>query len=453
MPHESGSGTPTEPREDGRPGSDVDDAVALLESGQAGPESVRASLGGMGPENVAGVLGRVDAELARSALLWLPREQAAAVLAAGEPAWAAGLLAEVPSDERADVLSALEDEHRAAITSHLPARAAGDAARLLTYAPDAAGGLMETEFLSYSGTTRVREAIRDLRAHHERYSEINVQYLYVLDDASRLLGVAPIRDLLLAPEDAPLSSLVKRAPTTVLDTAPLHEVVAVFDEFPFVALPVVDANGLMLGVVSRADATQGEQEEAEDDYRVSQGIVGGEELRSMPLVLRARRRGVWLAVNLVLCLGGAAVIAAYRDTLAGAIIVAAVLPVISATSGNAAMQAAAVSIRELTLGVASPGSWRRVIMREMGLGLFLAAPLGAAVAVLAALGGAGWSIGLPVGFAMAVNTCFAVAIGALCPLLLRRFSIDPALASGPISTTLADVSGFTLTLSFVALAA
>ena len=434
------------------PDAEIAGAIELLRVGRAGPDLVRSALGGVPPAVAAAALAGVSTEHARSALLWLPQEQAAAVLGAGEPAWAAELLAGMPSDERADVLASVPEDVRGAIQSHLPARAAGDAARLLTYASDVAGGLMETEFLSYGAATTVREAIRDLRGNQGRYAEMGVQYLYVVDGQNRLIGVAPVRDLLLAPEDAPLSMLIRSAPVCVRDTAPLHDVAGAFDEHPYVALPVVDANGQMLGVVSRADATQGEQEEAEDDYRVSQGIVGGEELRSMPLVLRARRRGVWLGINLVLCLGGAAVIAAHQETLAGAIIVAAVLPVISATSGNAAMQAAAVSIRELTLGVVSPGSWRRVITREMGLAALLAVPLGAAVAALAAVSGAGWEIGLPVGCAMALNTCVAVGIGALCPLLLRRLSIDPALASGPISTTLADVTGFALTLTLVSFA-
>jgi magnesium transporter len=433
------------------PGADVSAAVELLTSGHAGPDEVRAALGGMETRDAAAVLAQVAEDQARSALRWVPKEQAAAVLGEADPAWAAGLIARMPSDERADVLSVMDPDRRGAIQSHLPAQAAGDAARLLTYAPDVAGGLMETEYLSFPAATTVRDAIRHLRANQEKYAVIGVQYLYVLDEAGRLVGVAPIRDLLLAPEDATLVSLAKGAPVTVLDTAPLHDIAAIFDEHPFVALPVVDANGVMLGVVTRADANQGEQEEAEDDYRVSQGIVGGEELRSMPLTVRARRRGVWLAVNLVLCLGGAAVIALHQDTLAQALIVAAVLPVISATSGNAAMQAAAVSIRELTLGIASPGSWKRVISREAWLALLLAIPLGAGVAALAAMSGGGWGVGVPVGLAMAANTCVAVCIGALCPLVLRRLNVDPALASGPISTTIADVTGFTLTLWFVAM--
>lgn len=192
---------------------------------------------------------------------------------------------------------------------------------------------------------------------------------------------------------------------------------------------------------------QSEQEQTKDQYRVSQGIVGGEELRSMPVALRPRRRTAWLGVNLVMRPGGAAIVALHQETIARAVEVAAVLPVVSATSGNEAMHAAAVSVREPTLGIIEPRARRRVLTHELLLALAVAIPLGGTV--LAKFWGAGWMVGEAVGRAMAANACIAVCIGALCPLVLRRFHIDTAFASGPISTTLADVTGCAITLSLV----
>lgn len=426
----------------------------MIAASEPGPDQARALFGAMSHERAAAVLDAIqDHDFARQVLLWLPPEQSGPIIGALDPARAASLIANLHSDERVDLLAAVEEEARTAIQSLFPAETRRNAALLLAYPPDTAGGLMETEYLSYRVSDRVRDAIRDLRANQKRYAEIGVQYIYLLDESARLVGVAPIRDLMLSPEDASLATLIKREPVTVLDSAPLHDVALAFDENPFLALPVVDASGTMLGVVNRADATEREQEEAEDDYRVSQGIVGGEELRSMPVGVRVRRRGAWLGVNLLLCLGGAGVIAAFQHTLAKAIVVAAVLPIISATSGNAAMQAAAVSIRELTLGVIDARAWKRILLHELMLAALLALPLGLLVTILARLWGAGWPIGAAVGGAMAINSAVAIGIGATCPLLLRRFNVDPALASGPISTTLADVTGFTLTLSLVTLAA
>jgi magnesium transporter len=426
-------------------------AGAVYQDADPDPDAARALFGQLANDEAGALLGAIsDDAKAREILLWLPPEQAAAIAAVLEPANAARLVGGLPSDERADLLATLDDEPRDAIQAALPPEARADAARLLTYAPGSAGGLMETEYLAYPADATVREAIRDLRANQQKYAAIGVQYIYLLDGARRLVGVAPVRNLLLAPEDVALRTLAPRSPASIRDIADTHELAVAFDEHPFIALPVVDEGGVLLGVVNRADATEREHEEAEDDYRVSQGIVGGEELRSMPIATRFRRRTAWLGVNLALCLGGAAVIAWHAETLAGAIVVTAVLPVVSATSGNAAMQAAAVSIRELTLGIIEPDAWRRVLVHELRLASLIALPMGAAVAGLAALWGADASVGLAVGAAMALNALVAIAIGALCPLALRRVHIDPALAAGPISTTLADVSGFALTLGLVA---
>lgn len=428
-------------------------AAASYHAADPGPDAARALFGRLDTADSAALVAALPDDRAREVLRWLPREQAASILAQLDSPSAARLIGGLPSDERADFLASLDPQPAAAIQAALAPEARDDAARLLHYPPDTAGGLMETEFLACPADASAQEAIRDIRANQERYAAIGVQYVYLLDGERRLVGVAPIRDLMLAPEAATLRSLIRREPATVRDTNTAHEVALAFDEHPFLALPVVDGRGVMLGVVTRADATESERQEAEDDYRVSQGIVGGEELRSMPVAARARRRTVWLGINLLLCLGGAAVIALHSDTLAGAIAVAAMLPVISATSGNAAMQAAAVSIREMTLGIIDPGAWRRVLSHELTLAGLMALPLGLAVAILARVWGSEWTIGVAVGVAMALNTVVAVGIGALCPLLLRRLRMDPALASGPISTTLADVSGFALTLSLVALAA
>lgn len=435
-----------------RGASDADDPASMAawlsaEDSEAG--QVRQVLSAVPPTLAAAALGLLRSERAGDILRLLPVEQAGDLLRHLAPLRAAELLALLPSDERTDLLAAVDEHARDDIADLLPASMKAEVARLLRYPPDTAGGLMETEVLAKPGSAAVREVIDDLRINQKRYAALRVQYLYIVDDSGRLLGVAPLRDLLLAPEDALLERLTSPEPVSVRDTASTQELADLFDMHPYHGVPVVDENGVLLGTVSRADATESEQHQSEERYRRSQGIVGGEELRSMPVALRLRRRGAWLGVNLVLSLGGAAVIAVFQETLAKAVVVAAVLPIVSAASGNAAMQAAAVSVRELTLGVVRPRSWRRVLAQELAMAAMLAVLLGSAVAVLATMWGAGWMLGAAVGAGMALNVAAAVVIGALCPLVLRRWSIDPALASGPVTTTLADVSGFALTLAFV----
>jgi magnesium transporter len=180
----------------------------------------------------------------------------------------------------------------------------------------------------------------------------------------------------------------------------------------------------------------------------SLGISSGEELRSMPPLERSRRRLAWLSINIVLNLLAASVIAAYEETLQGAIALAVFLPIISDMSGCSGNQAVAVSLRELSLGVVRPGEIGRVLVKEITVGLLNGLALGVLLGAVALAWRGDPTLGLVVGLALAINTVLAVSIGGSVPLAIKRFGWDPALASGPILTTLTDVCGFFLTLSF-----
>ena len=191
---------------------------------------------------------------------------------------------------------------------------------------------------------------------------------------------------------------------------------------------------------------------SEEALRASQGIVGGEELRSMPLLVRCGRRLSWLSVNIGLNVLAASVIALHQDTLEAVIALAVFLPIISDMSGCSGSQAMAVSMRELTLGVTRPRDLARVLLAEIKVGLVNGAALGALIGLVAwAWKGNPW-LGAVVGAALAVNTVVAVCIGGAVPLALRRLGKDPALASGPILTTVTDMCGFFLVLTLASAA-
>jgi magnesium transporter len=180
--------------------------------------------------------------------------------------------------------------------------------------------------------------------------------------------------------------------------------------------------------------------------------VGGDELRSLPLLLRSRRRLAWLSINIVLNLIAASVIALYEDTLAAVIALAVFLPIISDMSGCSGNQAVAVSLRELTLGVTRPDEILRVLFKESALGLLNGAVLGALIGAVAWAWKGNLALALVVGCALALNTLVAVCIGGAVPMILRRLRVDPALASAPMLTTITDMCGFFLVLSFATLA-
>ena len=237
------------------------------------------------------------------------------------------------------------------------------------------------------------------------------------------------------------------APQTVSDLSPLDDLRATFDRYPFYGMPVVNDAGALVGVVRRADVKEALADRSDNDYRKSQGIVGGEELRTMPLLVRSRRRLAWLSVNILLNIVAASVIALYEDTLSAVIALAVFLPIVSDMSGCSGNQAVAVSMRELTLGAAEPGDVFRVWRKEVSVGLINGLALGLL------LGMAAWAwkdnpvLGGVVGAALALNTVLAVSIGGTVPLVLKRAGIDPAVASGPLLTTVTDMCGFFLVLS------
>jgi magnesium transporter len=283
----------------------------------------------------------------------------------------------------------------------------------------------------------------------EEFERYRGQHPYVIDGSGRLRGVLSLRNLLLSGRYTRLSDIATE-PVSVLPDAELEELKQLCDQTNFLGIPVADRSGRLLGVVSRSDVSEALQERADQDQLKMQGIVA-EELRSMPLLFRSRRRLSWLSINIVLNIMAASVIAFYEDTLAAVIALAVFLPIVSDMSGCSGNQAVAVSLRELTLGAISAGEYTRVWVKEVGVGLINGTVLGALLGFAAWLWKGNVYLGLVVGIALAVNTVIAVSLGGTVPLFLRRMGVDPAVASGPLLTTVTDMVGFFLVLSIAAL--
>ncbi len=404
------------------------------------------------PEERAGVLDALTPEFAAHVLEQIPESEAADYLEEIDPVEAAAIVEELHSDERADILRDVEEPEAEAILARMSTPAAREARALVKYPDETAGGLMITEYLRYPQERNVADVVHDIRTHAEAYRDFDVQYAYVTGERDRLLGVLNLRQLLMASNQTAIKDLMIPDPVAVHDTAELDELRSLFDTHSFLATPVLDASGRLVGVVRAADVEQALRERGESDFRQSRGILGGDELRTMPIWSRARRRLSWLSVNIVLNVIAASVIACYQDTLHAVIALAVFLPIISDMSGCSGNQAVAVSIRELSLGLVRPGELVRVWLNEVGVGVLNGVILGVLIAILAWLWQGNAWLGLVVGGALALNTVVAVSIGGLVPLVLKRYRLDPALASGPILTTITDMCGFFLVLSFAAAA-
>ncbi|MEM9325688.1 MAG: magnesium transporter [Bacteroidota bacterium] len=377
----------------------------------------------------------------------IPWDYALRILEEISPDEAASIINELSSDAQADFIGEMDAEGAEAILEELSADVAENVKELIQYEPDTAGGLMITEYLAFEESRTVGEVIKDLGENADQYEKYHLQYLYVTADG-QFIGVLNMRNLLLSKPSTPLSSIVLRSAQTVDVNEDLEGLIRFFDTHDFYGVPVLGDNEEMRGVILRKDLREAQQEDLNNQHLETQGIVGGEELRTMPVLLRARRRLSWLSVNILLNIAAASVIAVYQDTLSAVIALAVFLPIISDMSGCSGNQAVAVSLRELSLGVVKPFELARVWIQEVSVGLINGVVLGLLIGTAAWLWQGNFYLGLVVGGALCINTLVAVSLGGIIPLALKRFDIDPALASGPLLTTVTDMCGFFLALTF-----
>ncbi|MEZ4483246.1 MAG: magnesium transporter [Syntrophotaleaceae bacterium] len=367
------------------------------------------------------------------------------------PEQAAAILGELDSDLVADLLGELDDEDAQAIIDQMEPEEAEEARQFLEYSSDTAGGLMISEYLDYRIDQKIGDVHVDLQANRQEYVDYHVQYIYVTDQAGRLCGVLRMHDLLFLSHSSALSSVMISQPLSVSVDATLEDLRNFFEEHALFGVPVVDADNRLLGVVLPEAVEEAKCKRGVRQFLGFSGIVGGEEFRSMPLLLRSGRRLSWLSLNIVLNIIAASVIALYQDTLAAVIALSVFLPMVSDMSGCSGNQAVAVSMRELSLGLVRPGELARVLVKEAGVGILNGAVLGLMLGVAAWLWKGNAFLGLVVGGALALNTLVAVSFGGLIPLALKRLKLDPALVSSPLLTTVTDMCGFFFVLSFASI--
>jgi magnesium transporter len=431
---------------------DRHDEVTEIESllDDLGPAELLHAVFALAPDDQRALLSILSPEKAASLVEELPDGHVADLIEEMPARQAAPIVEEMASDHRVDVLAELDTADAEAIIAELDEEEANEVRELISYPPDQAGGLMMKEFAAYPMSRGVREVVEDITSDKVDYEFLTVHYIYVVVKKKKLKGVIRLRDLVFADPNQTIGSVATPALTVSPETS-LEDLEQFFDDHDIAAVPVVDDRQSLLGIVRRRAVLEALTERAEADNLKAAGIIGGDELRSMPVLVRSRRRLAWLSINIGLNIVAASVIAAYEDTLTAVIALAVFLPIVSDMSGCSGNQAVAVSMRELTLGAARPADVFRVWRKEAVVGLINGLALGAL------LGMAAWAwkgnpvLGLVVGAALAANTIIAVSIGGTVPLILRRFQLDPAVASGPLLTTVTDMCGFFLLLSMASM--
>ncbi|MBT8338909.1 MAG: magnesium transporter [Desulfatitalea sp.] len=378
----------------------------------------------------------------------IPEVQAADLVEDMPSAEAAAIMEALASDHQADVLAEMDDGASLAILAEMDHEEAEEARKLLAYAPDCAGGIMISEFLFYNMEYTIQDVLEDLQANRGAYADYLVQYFYVVDNFHKLAGVLRMHDLLFPAREKKLSEIMIPSPLSVSDGSSLRELEDFFEEHHLLGVPVVDARQRLVGVVLPSAVEEAVNKRKTKSFLRISGIVGGDEFRTMPLYLRSGRRLSWLSMNIVLNIIAASVIAMYQDTLAAAITLAVFLPMVSDMSGCSGNQAAAVSMRELSLGLVRPGELLWVLAKEAKVGVINGTVLGLLLGSVAFLWKGNAWLGIVVGGALAANTIVSVSMGGMLPLALKQLKLDPALVSSPLLTTVTDMCGFFFVLSF-----
>jgi magnesium transporter len=380
----------------------------------------------------------------------LPEFHAAALIERVGIVQAAEIVEALGSDRGADLLADLRHEDADAILGKMKPGFANRVRQLIRYPDDVAGGLMGVEEYACDVHETVNDFLESLRVDWEQRGHLPQRVLLV-DDNSRLVGAVDLAEIMLADREKSLVSL--REPVVpVSDFSNLDELDEYFERHETLGAPVVNANGQLVGRLRRQAVIDGLEKRARADQLKLQGIIGGDELRSMSLTTRSRRRLSWLSINILLNIAAASVIAYFQDTLSAVVALAVFLPIVSDMSGCSGNQAVAVSMRELSLAIVQPRDLLRVWLKEAAVGLMNGAALGVLLGLVAYLWLGNVLLGVIVGIALGFNTLIAVSIGGTVPLLLKGLRIDPAVASGPVLTTVTDMCGFLLVLGLATLA-
>lgn len=418
----------------------------LADVAEAMPEdAVRAFLAALPRERAAEVMEYLDEELRTQVLEELPAEEAAEIVAEMDP------------DERADALEELDEETADEILQELEPAEKAETERLLQYDPYTAGGLMTTEFVSVLETLTVEESLRGVRAMARGGRREAMYTIYTVDDSGRLRGVLSLRELLAAPEGSRISEHAWTEVVSVSPDMPQEEVSQITSNYDLVALPVVDVNKRLLGVVTVDDVIDVIQEEQTEDAQKFGGMEALEEpYMQVSLWQNVRKRGGWLAVLAVSEMLTASVMANYEHELGKVILLSQFIPLIMSSGGNSGSQATSLIIRAMALGEVRLGDWWRVVQRELPAGLLLGLMLG----TLAAARISAWELlgfydygphhallAITVGITLVGIVTIGSLTGSMLPFVLRRFGFDPASASAPFVATLVDVSAISIYFS------
>ena len=353
-----------------------------------------------------------------------------------DAAYAADMFANMFADNAVDVLNELDKAQVVSYLTLMDQEAADEIKALLHYEEFTAGSIMTTEFVVIPQDSTVRSAMTILR--NEAPKAETIYYLFVVDDDERLTGVVSLRDLIIAHEDTLIHSIMNDRVVSVLVSEDQEDVARTIKDYNFLAVPVVDFQQHILGIITVDDIIDVLDEEASDDYS-KLAAVSDMNTFDKNSFSAAKKRLPWLLILLVLGMLTANLIGYFESTIEKVALLAAFIPLIAGTAGNSGTQALAVAVRGIATRDIEEESKFKLLVREAGTGLMTGFICAIFVVGLIYVWKQEFLLGLLVGAAILVSIFVATISGSFIPLFMHKMKVDPAVASGPFITTLNDL--------------
>lgn len=427
---------------------DVDRWLELVET--SGTSQLLTELSNYHTADIADLVENLQLDLQIQVLNILDDQSAAEVIAELDPNTQSVLVENLPvhtiatitnqldSDDAVDMLGGIKSPKADAILRALNNLKRREITDLMRYDAESAGGIMAKEAISVLSTCKVGEAIHSLRAAAETVDD--VYNIYVTDEEERILGFLTLKDLVLARSDAVISEIMDKNYIAVEVSMDREKVAAIFQKYDLVSAPVVDDSGRFLGRITHDDILDVIAEEADEDiaYITGQsGITPGE----TSLIRNLNSRLPWLFLGLLGGIAAATVIAHFESQLSQITSLVFFLPLVAAMGGNAGMQTSSLMVRGLATGEISSYRILFRLMREFSIAILTGTACAGVIFVISWLWQGDLQLAVVVSGALLLVIVFAAIIGAIVPLALNHFGLDPALATGPFVTTTNDIIG------------
>jgi magnesium transporter len=386
-------------------------------------------------ETIAEYISELNPELQSSLLNAMSKKQASEILE------------EMDTDEAVDLLAEITPEESRELLDLMPKEEAEEIEELMKYEENTTGSIMNNEFVTlpeYLTTEAAIQHIREMSPEAEM-----IYYVYVLDKRKKLIGVLSLRDLIVADAKKKVSEIMEEDVISVLDTEDREIAAKMISDYDFLAIPVINKKGMMVGIITVDDIIDVLEEEVTEDIHKMVGSAEFYEdklIKASPLS-RAKARLPWLLVCMVGEIVSGSVIESYSSILEVVVALAFFIPIIMAMGGNVGAQSSTITVRGLATGQLHLDELWKNIWTETKVGFFIGITIGIMISVLTYFWQNDYILGLTIGLSLCITVITAATVGTLLPLVFTKLNIDPAVATGPFITTAVDVGSLIIYFS------